>query len=282
MYSDILLTVDFDRTLTDKNSEIPERNIEAIRYFMAHGGAFTLNTGRSVNTMGPLLHAIPTNAPFLLYNGSAAYDPKTRQLVQVKTIDLDIWQTMDEVPRAFPEMNLEIQGERVHYLYSVSQEYKDMYDNLGWHRTDAVPGMDVGPFMKFALFGPAHDNTVANFFSGTEEELARMDEAENWLRQRYGHVAEVYRAAPRILDVHAAGVSKGRCARELLANLGRKILVCVGDAENDRTMMNAADYAYCPSDGVISARYENVCPCGEGAVADVIYRKIPQILKNKP
>ncbi len=282
MYSDILLTVDFDRTLTGPDSSIPERNIEAIRYFMENGGAFTMNTGRSVNTMGALLDIIPVNAPFLLYNGSAAYDPKTRRLTQVKTLDLDIWQTMDEVHRAFPEMNLEIQGERTHYLYSVSREYEDMYDNLGWHRTPAVPGMDVGPFMKFALFGTAHGNTVANFFSGTKEEIARIDEAERWLRERYGAVAEIYRAAPRILDVHAAGVSKGRCARELLQHLDRKILVCVGDAENDLTMMNEADFAYCPSDGVISHLYENVCPCGDGAVADVIYRKIPEILKNKP
>ena len=39
MFSDILLAVDFDRTLTATDSTIPERNIEAIRYFMENGGA---------------------------------------------------------------------------------------------------------------------------------------------------------------------------------------------------------------------------------------------------
>ena len=34
-------------------------------------------------------------------------------------------------------------------------------------------------------------------------------------------------------------------------------------------------------DGVVADRYSNVCPCGEGAVADVIYEKIPEILKNE-
>ena len=43
-------------------------------------------------------------------------------------------------------------------------------------------------------------------------------------------------------------------------------------------MLDGADYAYCPSDGVVADRYENVCCCAEGAVADVIYRKIPEIL----
>ena len=48
LFSDVLITSDFDRTLTDRESNIPERNLEAIRYFMDNGGAFTLNTGRSL------------------------------------------------------------------------------------------------------------------------------------------------------------------------------------------------------------------------------------------
>ena len=34
IFSDVLLTVDYDRTLTAPDSTIPQRNIEAIRYFM--------------------------------------------------------------------------------------------------------------------------------------------------------------------------------------------------------------------------------------------------------
>ncbi len=282
LFSEVLLTVDFDRTLTAPDSTIPERNLQAIRYFMDNGGAFTLNTGRSVNTMGALLHTIPVNAPFLLYNGSAAYDAEKGCLQQVKTIDLDLWQTMAEVHQAFPELNLEIQGEKTHYLYDPKPEYEAMYDALGWHRTTATPGMDVGPFMKFSLFGQAKDGTVGQFFSGSAEELARMDEAENWLQARYGNKVSVFRAAPRIIDIHTNGVSKLRCARELQQTLGRSILVCVGDAENDLTMMEGADYAFCPADGVIAKDFPNVCPCAEGAVADVIYQKIPAILQNNP
>lgn len=36
-FSDILLTVDFDRTLTAPDSTIPPRNLEAIRWFMEEG-----------------------------------------------------------------------------------------------------------------------------------------------------------------------------------------------------------------------------------------------------
>ena len=37
-FSDVLLTVDFDRTLTAPDSTIPQRNVDAISYFIANGG----------------------------------------------------------------------------------------------------------------------------------------------------------------------------------------------------------------------------------------------------
>ena len=40
IFSDVLLTVDYDRTLTAPDSTIPERNLTAIRYFIEHGGVF--------------------------------------------------------------------------------------------------------------------------------------------------------------------------------------------------------------------------------------------------
>ena len=99
MFKDILLTVDFDRTLTGPDSKIPPRNIEAIEYFMANGGSFTINTGRSTATFWKYLDKLPVNAPYLLYNGSATYE--NGQLCDLKEIDLDVWQTMEEMHSRF-------------------------------------------------------------------------------------------------------------------------------------------------------------------------------------
>ena len=49
----------------------------------------------------------------------------------------------------------------------------------------------------------------------------------------------------------------------------------------DITMLDEADYSFCPADGVIAHRYENVCKCADGAVAEVIFEKIPAILGIK-
>ena len=66
-FSDILLTVDYDRTLTAPDSSIPERNLEAIRYFMENDGAFTVNTGRSVPMIQVFRDRVPVNAPPMIW-----------------------------------------------------------------------------------------------------------------------------------------------------------------------------------------------------------------------
>ena len=279
-FSDVLLTVDFDRTLTATDSTIPQRNIEAIEYFMAQGGTFTVNTGRSTNTFKNYLNTLPVNAPLLLMNGSARY--QNGRLEKLVPIDLPLWETVETISNLFPEMNLELQGAENHYLYKPRQSYIRCYEGIGWDWAEAIPHTDVGPFLKLSLFGTVYENSVGGFFEGPQEELDRFVEARKTIERLYGEKVDVLFAAPRIIDVHANGASKLRAARSLQKELGKSILVCVGDADNDKTMPDGADYAYCPADGVVADQYENVCRCSDGAVADVIYNKIPEILKIEP
>lgn len=280
LFDKVLLTVDFDRTMTGPDSKIPERNLEAIRYFMENGGSFTVNTGRSTTTFRKYLNTLPVNAPFLLYNGSAAYE--NGELTLCRPIDLDMWQTIRWAQETFPQMYVEIQAVDNHYLVDPQKDFEEFYDKVGWGHATAVAGADYGPFLKFSLFGKPYKNAIATYYDGDEEEIREFDRACRIISEKFEGKVEVFRAAPRIIDVHAKGVSKINAARALQERLGKEILVCVGDAENDITMLDGADYAYCPADGVVADRYETVCPCGEGAVADVIYKKIPAILENQP
>lgn len=275
-FSDILLTVDYDRTLTAPDSTIPERNLRAIRYFMEHGGVFTVNTGRSVPMSRQLMAQVPVNAPFLLYNGSAAYDQG--RLVQLHPIRLEMEQTLREVSRRFPDTVLELQGVDAHYCFRENPDWDHFCESLGCRHAHASYTQDLGPFLKFTLYIGPLGSSVAELFQGTSEDIARLNSIEAWLKENWGEQITVLRPAPRIIDIHASGVSKNQAARELQARLGRKILVCVGDAENDLSMLTGADYAFCPSDGIVANRFPNVCPCAEGAVADVIFEKIPEIL----
>ena len=278
MFSDVLLTVDFDRTLTAPDSTIPERNLEAIRWFIENGGAFTVNTGRSLPMAQAFKNKVPTNAPLLLYTGAAAYDVQQEKMVFMHEIKLDMWKTVRELIEMFPDLTVEVQALDKHYNFLPNPAWDAFSANNCAYGT-AEDGQNLGPFLKFAIYGEIRDVTVSHLYYGTPEEIRRMDEAEAMLRETYGDDMAVFRAGPRVIDVQAAGISKGRAARQLQQELGRKILVCVGDAENDIVMLDEADYAFVPADAILKDRYENVCKCADGAVADVIYEKIPKILK---
>jgi HAD superfamily hydrolase (TIGR01484 family) len=282
MFSDVLLTVDFDRTLTAPDSTIPERNLKAIRYFMENGGAFTVNTGRSAAMFKRIMPEVGANVPYLLWGGSAAYDHRTGQVSDVQVIELDLESTMEQVRQAFPGMNVELQGIHAHYCFNAAGDWHEFYERQGFIHRDAAPGTDYGPFIKFSVYGELHAPKVADLYAGTEEEIQLITDARQKLEEMFGDKVDIFRPAPRILDIHARGVSKIKAARNLQHRLGRKILVCVGDAENDIPMLDGADHAFVPSDALLKDRYETVCDCASGAVADVIYKKIPEILGIKP
>ena len=189
--------------------------------------------------------------------------------------------TVRECLEEFPDMVVEIQGKDNHYTFREDPVWAACIDDCGCCGGVVRPEDDLGPFIKMTLYGTFHEPTVSHLFRATPEEMERCTQVEQALRRRYGEYVEVFRSGARIIDVHTKGVSKARSARELLAQLGRKTLVCVGDGENDVSMLQNADFAYCPAGSVISDRFPNVCRCAEGAVADVIYNEIPKILEIK-
>ncbi len=280
LYSDILLTVDYDRTLTAPDSTVPARNLEAIRYFLENGGTFTVNTGRSIPMAAhSILDKVPVNAPLLLYNGSADYDTVTGQITRAVVIPLDPGTILSDIQTRFPTLNVEIQSTTGHHLLRPDAGWEAYCANNRCACSYVTPDTVPQPFVKFAINGQFREPTVASMYQATAEELALFDELEQYILRKYGQAVETFRACARILDVHAKNCGKLNAARSLQTALGKKHLVCVGDAENDLTMLRGADFAFCPADGIVADRFENVCPCAEGAIADVIYEKIPAILK---
>ena len=279
-YSDFLITCDFDRTLTAPDTTIPERNLEAIQHFMKNGGSFTINTGRGLAMFHTYLDKIPFNAPLLLCNGSTAYDARKKEYLFAHRIGLDQETLIRELSEMASGCIVEFQAMDRHYIFEENRTWKEF--NRANHCPDgyARPGDDLGPFIKLCIYDRLEESTVAHLFRATPERMARFDALENAIRNRYGEYLTVLRVAPRIIDIHARGVDKGRAALELKEKLGKKVLICVGDEYNDLAMLRAADHAYCPADGRVAEWFENVCPCADGAVADVIYKKIPGIISK--
>ena len=244
MYSDVLLTVDFDRTLTAPDSTIPERNLEAIRYFMENGGVFTVNTGRSLPmSERNIIGKVPVNAPLLLYNGSGDFDTRTGEMARCSTIPLDPRVVLPDIQAQFPQLRVEVQSHIGHHLLIKDAGWEAYCDNNHCRWSYITPETVPQPFIKFAVYGEFRENTVASMYEATKEELEMFDRLQAYIAAHYGEAVDMFRACARILDMHAKNCGKLNAARALQKKLGRKYLVCVGDAENDLSMLEGADYA---------------------------------------
>ena len=84
------------------------------------------------------------------------------------------------------------------------------------------------------------------------------------------------RSLPIMYEIPPEGTDKGLCARRLMKILGKKVLVCAGDAPNDLAMLQAADVCFVPrgsiliKDGQVPEGAVFTVPCEEGAIADAM------------
>lgn len=269
-FSDYLFASDFDRTMTDHSGDIPEANLEAIRYFMDQGGIFTIATGRSLPMARYRLKDIPTNAPLLVCNGAACCDLKTETLLFCHPMPEDAVALMQYYEQTYPHLRLEVQCLDKHYVFHGDGSRDDYlrrqhveFAQVPW---DQVPD----PKVKFSIYTPrenlfsiAADSPEGQFFAALEADVIR----------RGGGRYTAINSLPGMVEVQAAGTSKGLAARELARRLGRSVLVCAGDAPNDLSMLEEADVACVPADcdpRMLGRGFRTVDSSQDGAVAGVI------------
>ena len=275
-FSNYLLVSDFDRTLTDRRGNIPQANLDAISYFMEHGGAFTIGTGRSLPMSRHRFRGIPLNAPLLICNGAVCFDPTTEQILFCHPMPDDCVELMQHYERTLPHLRLEVHCLDKHYVFH-GDDSRDAY--LRRQHADYVHAtwdMVPDPKVKFSiysmrddLFNITPDSEDGRFFLALEQEV----------NQRGGGRYTAINSLPGMVEVQAADTSKGIAARELAQLLNRSILVCAGDATNDLSMLDEADLAFLAADGderMFGRGYRTAAPCDEGTIADVI-RQLDQL-----
>ena len=269
-FSNYLLVSDFDRTLTDRRGNIPQANLDAISYFMEHGGAFTIGTGRSLPMSRHRFRDIPMNAPLLACNGAVCYDFATEEVLFSHPLPEDCMDLFLHYEQALPQLRLEVHCLDKHYVFH-KDDSRDAY--LRRQHADFVHAtwdMIPDPKVKFAIYSMRDD-----VFSVTaDSEDGRFFQAlEQDINQRGGGRYLATNSIPGMVEVQITGTSKGIAARELAKLLNRPILVCAGDATNDLSMLEEADLAYLAADGdarMFGRGYRTAAPCDEGTIADVI------------
>ncbi len=115
-FTGVLLASDFDNTLLYTEDALrsgtpvpplPERNREALEYFMAQGGRFAIATGRALAAFIRYADMVPMNAPGVVCNGAAIYDFEKGEYLETAMLDASARERGQAVLDRFPGVAVE-------------------------------------------------------------------------------------------------------------------------------------------------------------------------------
>ena len=268
-FENIVIVTDLDGTfLGSSDAPIVQRNLDAVKYFTANGGRFTLATGRAPSYIDAVFPdaAKYVNAPAVVCNGAGLYDYSLGELIEIYPLDNGAVIDMAE----FVYENFSGAGVRANTRdYEILCTPRDVQNE--YIRADLEAYANI-PYKCLPL-DQWREQVIHKFaVRASAQDVAQM---LPMLRQRFSYAIEIAASSPRIIDMQAAGRNKAIMISEGLRRYvgeNATIYAC-GDYFNDLQMLGAADVAVCPSNAHEEVkRMCDLCLCSdvEGLIADLV------------
>lgn len=270
-FTGVLLASDFDNTLL--NTERPrrtgcpippisQRDLDALHYFMDNGGRFAISTGRALPAFRLFADQVPMNAPAVVCNGAALYDFQAEAYLDTLLLPETIQAQGQSVLDRFPTAAVE-----AYHLDNVihavrPNEYTRQHQHVTHAGVCEVPTLAEvpAPLVKI-MFEDDHTALTAL--------------RDHVLQQPWAADYEIFFSDRTLLEVTRRGASKGAMVRRLAERLDISMdhVYCVGDENNDLSMLAVAAQAFAPANCVEAVRQSGahiVSDCDHGALADVV------------
>ncbi len=255
IFDGVLLCSDWDGSLSRGSAvpgeEVCPENRAAIDYFQKNGGLFTVCSGRYPSYILSFREQVFPNTALIALNGSLIVDPISGEALREQVLDPSLYPYLTRILDAFPHPAKFLQypvGASGAATYS-REEFRERIEELG-----KVPCYKVLLVTDDAEHGVLLRDLARKILADTDFEAAR-----SW---------------PIGLEFINRESNKGGAVRFLKEKTGAKLLVAVGDYENDIPMLRAADIGYAVANATddVKAASDRVTKRknAEGAVAEVI------------
>lgn len=276
-FDSYIIVSDLDGTFFGEKASVLKNNLEAIQYFKENGGKFTFATGRDYKILEhqfPQLLNIP-NCPGILCNGVYLYDFEKKITSKSLEIDkIELLNAIEVIKEAVPESTFRISFPDGFLCSKENQlpfpvEQKTFFDPiLTW---DSLKNQLDVPWYKLVYCYVKSPNTE-NWIEKVKEVVQKLD-----LKN-----IDTVPSAGHLLEFLPKGTGKGLSLFDLRDLYPNRKIICVGDYDNDLSMLKAADIAACPENAIDPVK--NICSIHlchhrEGCIADLIYKLESSIKK---
>ena len=249
-FTGVLIASDFDNTLIytedalkglEPMPELLPENREAIEYFMARGGTFSIATGRALPSFEGVRHGLPMNGPTILFNGAAIYDFQKNEYLYTAFLPDTVRPHITQVLDAYPEAAVELYHDDNAIFAVHANDLTMAHLHLTHEATTMLDTVDQAPSpISKALFEIVPERLSA---------LRRYIAGRPWAA-----LYEVVPSSVHLLELTAKGASKGEMVRRLaqILNISMENVYCVGDHANDLGMLALSAIPFAPENAIES------------------------------
>lgn len=223
-----LIAVDLDGTLLRTDSTISTASVEFLQNVSEAGHFVTVATGRSWASSLPYVRQLGIRNPYIVHNGAWITDTmaKTIRLDAIASdVALDFWRYCSEnkIPCTFITTGGIYINKNDHYSLGQHRRYDNMEPEVKY---DNPPGSDES-LLAICISNQDSDRYLAIF---------------EQLKNTFGCRLQIYRVGNNMINVAAAGVSKGRALEHLasLYSIPMSDVIAFGDNHNDVDMLQKA------------------------------------------
>ncbi len=267
-FENIVIVTDLDGTFLNDREGLVERNAEAIEYFKANGGHFTVATGRvALHALGavPSLRQL-VNMPMITCNGACVYDIQSERVCDLYPMRHELaMDIMAFIRENFPNVGVRAGAHEYCFLCTPEGlEHPMITADVERYKNESCLIVPLDEWKSLPL--------LKLVLRAESEELAALAPE---LEARFGESISFCKSWETIIDVLPKGVNKGVPFESYIRKVmpqGTKIYAC-GDYLNDMEMLKSADVAVCPSGAQDSIKAIcDLCLCSnnEGLIADLI------------
>lgn len=251
-FSGVLIASDYDNTMVYTEGalksggplpSVSRENREAVEYFMAEGGTFSVATGRALPSFSRVREGVPMNGPTVLFNGAAIYDFAQQRYLYTAFLPESVRGHICRLLEDLPETALEIyhDDDSIHAINPNEITYHHLH--LTHSPTVALASMEEVPSpISKLLF---------------EEAEPRMTALREYIaRQSWSTEYEMVPSNPYLLELTARGANKGGMVRRLaqMLEIRQENVYCVGDHANDLGMLSLSAIPFAPENAIESVR----------------------------